>query len=134
MQASCSTFRGSRFWGRAALDDVGHVDLGTVQVNDLQHVVQQLAGLAHKGDALLVLVLAGSLADEHDLRRFGAVAKDHMDTGVRQSAAAAGQAIFSQGFPGIRHGEDLLSFVQDSIPQKNPMAQWAHSGGRFRPQ
>ena len=53
---------------RTALDDVGNVDvLMPVQVDELQHVVQQLAPPAHKGLALKVLVLAGALTDEHDL-------------------------------------------------------------------
>lgn len=47
---------------RAALHHVGDVDLGTVQMDDLQHIVQQLPGPAYKGNTLLVLVLAGAFA------------------------------------------------------------------------
>ena len=38
-----------------------------LQVHHLQHVVQQLAPPAHEGLALQILVLAGALADAHDL-------------------------------------------------------------------
>ena len=78
---------------RAALHHVGDVDLGAVQMDDLQHIVQQLPGPAYKGDALLVLVLAGAFTDEHDLRRLAAVPKHHMGPGVRQCAAPAGAAV-----------------------------------------
>ena len=74
---------------RAALHHVGDVDLGAVQMDDLQHIVQQLPGPAYKGNTLLVLVLAGAFADEHDLRRLAAVPKHHMGPGVRQRAAPA---------------------------------------------
>ena len=78
---------------RAALHHVGDVDLGAVQMDDLQHIVQQLPGPAYKGNTLLVLVLAGAFADEHDLRRLAAVPKHHMGPGVRQCAAPAGAAV-----------------------------------------
>ena len=52
-------------------------------MDDLQHIVQQLPGPAYKGNTLLVLVLAGAFADEHDLRRLAAVPKHHMGPGVR---------------------------------------------------
>ena len=78
--------------GRTALYHVGDIDLGTVQMDDLQHIVQQLTGPAHKGDALLVLVLTGAFTDEHDLRRLTAVPKHHVGPGVRQRTAPTGVA------------------------------------------
>ena len=77
---------------RAALHHVGDVDLGAVQMDDLQHIVQQLPGPAYKGNTLLVLMLAGAFADEHDLRRLAAVPKHHMGPGVRQRTAPTGVA------------------------------------------
>ena len=41
---------------RTALYHVGDIDFGSVQTNDLQHIIQQLAGAPYKVDALLILV------------------------------------------------------------------------------
>ena len=104
MQASCSVFRGSRL-RRTALDDVGNVDvLMPVQVDELQHVVQQLAPPAHKGLALKVLVLAGALTDEHDLGVPGAYAEHHIGAFIRQGALLTGEALGLQLVP-IQHHE-----------------------------
>src|SRR5450759_1401409 len=51
---------------RPALDDVGDVDLVAVDPNRLQQLVEELAGLAHEGQPLLVLVLSRGLAHDHD--------------------------------------------------------------------
>ncbi len=54
--------------GRAALDDVGDVAVfASVQIDGKQVFVQQLAAAAHKGQALLVLALAGAFAHEQHL-------------------------------------------------------------------
>ena len=57
---------------------------------------------------LLVLVLAGALAHKQDLRVCGAVAKDHIGAGLRQGAAPALETLLPQGFPSIRHINDLF--------------------------
>lgn len=86
--------------GRTALDDVGDVHVGfPVQIDDLQHVVQQLARPAYEGLALEVLVLAGALADEHDLGIPGARSEDHVVPGVRQGALLTAVTGLLQGFP-----------------------------------
>ena len=51
---------------RAALDHIGNVYLGSVQADHGQHIVQQLAGLSHEGDALLVLVCPWPLTHQHE--------------------------------------------------------------------
>ena len=57
----------------------------TAQIDELQHLIQQLAAPSHKGLALEVLIFSGSLSDEHDLRIPDAYAEYHM---VPASASA----------------------------------------------
>ena len=52
---------------RAALQDVGDEDVGALQPDAAEQLVEQLSRLADEGDPLLVLVEAGRLADEHQL-------------------------------------------------------------------
>ena len=79
--------------GRAALDDVGDVDPGAVQIDHGEHVVQQLPRWAHKGQALPVLLLAGTLPDKQDLRLLIARAEDQLVPRLPQGAAAAEGAL-----------------------------------------
>src|SRR5438874_234944 len=51
--------------GRTAHDDVVDVDVVAGEPDCLDDARQELAGLADEGLALLVLVLAGAFADEH---------------------------------------------------------------------
>ena len=53
--------------GRAALHHVADVYLCAVEVDELEHVVKQLAAAADKGLALQILLLAGAFADEQYL-------------------------------------------------------------------
>ena len=54
--------------GRAALDDVGDIAVfAAVKVDGKQVFVQQLAAAPHKGQTLLILALAGSLAHKQHL-------------------------------------------------------------------
>ena len=78
--------------GRAALDDVGDVDLRAVEIDDPKHIVEQVPGGAHKGHALPVLLLAGAFADEHDLRLLIAHAEDQLVPRLPQGAAPAARA------------------------------------------
>ena len=89
-------------------------------MDDLQHIVQKLSRPAYKGYALLILVLAGSLADEHDLRRFASIAEDYVRPGVRQRAAPAGSAFRLQRFPNIRHCSAPSRFFE-CITNQRPM-------------
>ena len=86
--------------GGTALDDVGDVHVFLpVQVDELQHVVQQLARPAHKGLALQVLVLPGALAHEQDLRVPAAHAEHHVMPSIRQGAPLTAHAGLLQGVP-----------------------------------
>ena len=44
MHASISTFSGSRFCGETAFDHIANEVLGAVQVDDGEHIVQELTG------------------------------------------------------------------------------------------
>ena len=81
--------------GRPAFDDVGDVAVFVpVQVDGKKVFVQQLAAAAHKGQALLVLVLAGALAHEQYFGVRSALPKDHVLAGLAQRTPGAGQAFF----------------------------------------
>ena len=93
--------------GRAAFDDVGDVDvLLPVQIDDLQHLVQQLSAPAHKGLSLEILVLSRTLADEHDLRVLFPHAEHHVCPRLVQGAFPALQTRFFKLLP--IHTRDLL--------------------------
>ena len=49
------------------LDDIGDVDLRAVDARRFECLVEHAAGGADEGKALLVLLVAGLLADEHHL-------------------------------------------------------------------
>ena len=86
--------------GRAALDDVGNVAvLFPVQVDGKQILVQQLTAAAHKGQALLVLALAGALAHKQHFGVRHALPEHHIRAGLAQLTAAAGKAVGFQRFP-----------------------------------
>ena len=97
--------------GRAALDDVGDVHvLRPVQVDELQHLVQQLAPPAHEGLPLEVLVFPGALADAHDLRVPGPYSEDHVVPAVGQGALLTAETGPLQFLPGgMVHVRRLLS-------------------------
>ena len=79
---------------RTAFDDVGDVHVFLpAQIDELQHLVQQLAAPPHKGLTLEVLIFAGALSNEHDLRVPDAHAEYHMVPGVRQRAPLTGEAL-----------------------------------------
>ena len=89
--------------GRAALDDVRDIDHAAVQVDHPEHVVQELPRGADEGLALQILLLAGALADEHELGVFPADAEDQIVPRAAERAAPAVRAIAFQSLPGI-HG------------------------------
>ena len=109
--------------GRAALDDVGDVDVfRPVQVDDGEHLIQQLAAPAHEGLTLQVLVLPGALPHEQDLRVPDPHPEHHMGAGVRQRALLAAQAGLLQLFP-VHHGHfPSLRFLHHSTPRRPAQA------------
>jgi hypothetical protein len=52
---------------RTALDDVGDKDLRAFQANTLEQFIEKVACRPHEREALLILVEARGLTDEHDL-------------------------------------------------------------------
>ena len=86
--------------GRAALDDVGDVAVfAAVQIDGKKVFVQQLAAAPHKGQALLVLALAGAFAHKEHFGIFGTLPEHHIGAGGAQPAAGAGKAFGFQCFP-----------------------------------
>jgi len=85
--------------GRAAFDNIGNIAVVPVQIDDGEHIVQELTRRTHKGDALQVLLFSGSLANEEQLALPVAHTKDHIMPRPAQLAAVAVQAAFFQRFP-----------------------------------
>ena len=73
-----------------------------VQVDELQHIVQQLPAPAYEGLALQVLVLSRALPDKHDFRVWHTCPKDHVVPSVRQGAFLTGHTGLFQRSP-IQH-------------------------------
>src|SRR5450759_5001817 len=74
---------------RPALEHVGDVDLRACQADRGEQLVKELPCRADEGLALQVLVLAGSLADEHELRIRVTDTEDEPGPRVAQRAAMA---------------------------------------------
>ena len=68
--------RGVAIVGGAALNHVGDEHVLASHADCRQHFVEQLPRPSDEREALLVFVVAGSLADEHQPRRAGAVPRN----------------------------------------------------------
>ena len=78
--------------GRAAFDDVGNVAVfAPVQIDGKQVFVQQLAAAPHKGQTLLILILAGAFAHKQNFGIFHTLTEHHIGAGLAQLAAGAGK-------------------------------------------
>src|SRR5436190_21095297 len=75
--------------GWAALEDIRDVDVLAPELYAGQQPLEQLPRLADEGDALLVLVEARSLADEHQVAARVARAEDDLRPSLREPAARA---------------------------------------------
>ena len=85
-----------------ALDDVADVGVAiAVDAHALEHAIQQLAGAAHKGLSLLILLSTRTLADDHQAR-LGISAADH------DLAAAGAQLAEATGIAALRQGRQVL--------------------------
>lgn len=93
---------------RAAFDNVGDVNLCSVEIDHFEHIVEQLSGWADKRQALQILLLAGALADEHDACILGAVAEDEMVPRLAEAAAPALRTRLLEFCPGFVHAFWLL--------------------------
>src|SRR6185312_7641547 len=77
---------------RPALDDVRDINIFAPQAHRLDHIVEQLAGTAHEGLALLVFVSARRFADEHQLRPRIAHAENNLFPSLLGEATASAVA------------------------------------------
>ena len=75
--------------GWAALEDVRDIDVLAPELDTGEQPLEQLPRLADEGDALLVLVEAGSLAYEHQVGARVARAEDDLRPSLREPAARA---------------------------------------------
>ena len=75
--------------GRAALENVRDVHLIALEADTGKQPFEQLARLAHERLALLVLVEARRLADEHQVRRGIADPEDDLGPPLREPAVRA---------------------------------------------
>src|SRR4051812_4512753 len=71
------------------LDDVGDVDLRAVDPSLLEGAVEQLAGRADERTALEILLVAGLLPDEDDVRVRGPLAEHGLRAGLPERASLA---------------------------------------------
>src|SRR3954454_19694774 len=74
---------------RAALEDIRDVDVGARHPDPAEQPLEQLSRLADERDALLVLVEARRLADEHDVGARVAGAEDDLRPPLREAAPCA---------------------------------------------
>ena len=106
--ASISSGCGSRLFGRPALHDVGDVDAVAGEAHLLGHEpVEELAGAAHEGQALLVLLGTRALADEHQVGGGVAHAEHDVRAARRQRATGAGGGVVGDDGEGGGHRQRL---------------------------
>jgi hypothetical protein len=84
--------KGIAIFGRSALEDVGYVDVLTVDVNGVKKFVKKLSCSANKGRAAQILLLARSLSHEQDLRIFIAYSENTVGSRFVQGTFRAGSA------------------------------------------
>ena len=73
---------------RPALEDVREVDLVRVEADAREQPLEQLTRLAREREPALILVVAGRLADEHQLRIGVAGAEDDLRPRRRRASSA----------------------------------------------
>jgi hypothetical protein len=80
----------------SALEDVRDVDLGALKTDAGEELVEQLSRLADERVALLVLVEARRLADEHQVGVRVAGAEHDLRSPLREAAARASRDLFGE--------------------------------------
>src|SRR5205085_3549452 len=85
------------------LDDVGDVDLAPIDARVVERLVEKLPGRPDERLALQVLLVAGLLADEDDVRLRGALAEDGLCPGLVERAGGAAR----RGFAELRQARPL---------------------------
>ncbi len=81
---------------RPRLEHVGDVDLLAREADGAEELLEQLARLADERPALLVFVVAGRLAYEHEVAVRVALAEHDAGAGAREQAALAGLGLAPQ--------------------------------------
>ena len=89
---------------RAAFDDVGDVDVFvTVEIDGIEHFVQQLSRSADKGLAFEVLLLARTFADEQDARIRFSYSENNVVPTFAQPALRTAQTSFFDFLPSAQN-------------------------------
>ena len=83
--------------GRAALEDVGDEDQLARHADGFEQLLEQLAGLADERSALLVLVVARGLSDEHEVGARIALAEHRTRASVRERAPGTALDLVAEG-------------------------------------
>src|SRR5918999_139957 len=98
------------------LDGIRHVDLRAVDASLLERAVKQLPRRADERPALLVLLVAGLLADEHHLGFRGALAEHRLRPGLQERAGlAAGGRLAELGKRGPRRNERCGRILEKAL-------------------
>ena len=105
--------------GRSALEDVGDVDVPARQADALQQAVEELARRADERVALLVLVEARGLADEHEVGIRVADTEDDLRPPLGQPAASAGRGVGGVRLEALR-GDSGRRAQQPQLPPQQP--------------
>ena len=111
--------------GRAAFHNIADIIFASVKANDVQHLIQQLAAAAHKGDTHQILLLARTFADQHDAAVRIAVTKDKICPRVSQCASLAGSAFAAQSL-------HLLRMVHKLTSDPIVSASFYHNSGEMK--
>lgn len=99
--------------GWAAFHDVGDVILRAVEVDDFQHLVEELSRRTHKGASRQVLLLAGAFSHEHNGRIGVALSEYHVMSRPAQLAFFTRHARLSQLFPVTHFPRPFVFFLYD---------------------
>ncbi len=78
--------------GRAAFDDIGDIAVGAVNIDDGQHIIQQLSGRAYEGNALQILLFSRAFPHKQNVCISSANTEDHIVPGLAELTASAGIA------------------------------------------
>jgi len=85
------------------LHRVGHVDVLAVDAGGLERPVEEASGGPDEGQPLAVLLVAGLLADQHDLRVLVAGAEHRLRSVLPERAGPAAFRFLAQLFQRFRH-------------------------------
>ena len=108
--------------GRAALEDVGDVDLLARHADGREQLLEQLAGLAYERPALLVLVVAGRLSHEHQVGAGVSLAEHGLGARGPERAPGAALDLLTEG---VERGDDVVSGRCHSSHWRSWSSSWS---------